>query len=288
MLDSIRKVKVADVSVYIFLSGGIDSSVVASQGFTNAVHMDGPEYKYAEQVAQRFNINLHVVSPGKFDAVECMTDYVLKCGEPSMAALIPYIVSRETAKLCKVAVSANGADELFFGYDRTSDKTSHEQLNHIFRGNEFNEIKSLHVGFPLDHRLSTGRMIELQTYVQHDLNKTLDFASMAHGLEVRAPFLDHRLVEAALSVPKEKIGRKALLKDMLRGMGFNDQFLNRPKMGFTLFQKPVNYDVDSAYQWALREGWLKDAKRSPRDHQYLKASAFRFRIWWETYKGKIA
>jgi len=136
--------------------------------------------------------------------------------------------------------------------------------------------------------MSQGRWFELQTYVQHDLNKTLDFASMAHGLEVRSPFLDHRLVEAALSVPQEKIGRKALLKDMLRGMGFNDAFLNRPKMGFTLYQKPTNYDVDGAYQWALANGWLKDAKRSPRDHQYLKASAFSFRIWWETFKNIIA
>ncbi len=279
VIDAIKKVKVADVPVYIFLSGGIDSSVVASQGFSHAVHMDGPEYKYAEQVAQRFGINLHTVSPGQFDAVECMTDYVLKCGEPSMAALIPYIVSRETSKLCKVAVSANGADELFFGYDRTTESISSGQLQHIFRDTNYGYTPGA-----IDSRLSQGRWLELQTYVQHDLNKTLDFASMAHGLEVRAPFLDHRLVEAALSVPKEKIGRKALLKDMLRGMGFNDQFLNRPKMGFTLYQKPTNYDVDGVYQWALREGWLQDAKRSPRDHQYLKASAFSFRIWWETFK----
>ncbi len=286
VIDAIKKVRVADVPVYIFLSGGIDSSVVASQGFSHAVHMDGPEYKYAEQVAQRFNINLHTVSPGKFDAVECMTDYVKKCGEPSMAALIPYIVSRETAKLCKVAVSANGADELFFGYDRTSDKVTQDQLNHIFRF--VDNYTDLRKETDIDERLSVGRWLELQTYVQHDLNKTLDFASMAHGLEVRNPFLDHRLVEAALSVPQEKIGRKQLLKDMLRGMGFNDQFLNRPKLGFTLFQKPVNYDVDGAYQWALANGWLKDGKRSPRDHQYLKAAAFSFKVWWETFKDKIA
>ncbi len=287
IIDSIKKVKVADVPVYIFLSGGIDSSVVASQGFQHAVHMDGPELRYAEQVAQRFGINLHVVSPGKFDAVECMTDYVQKCGEPSMAALIPYIVSRETSKLCKVAVSANGADELFFGYDRTTEHITHGQLDHIFRSNitNWNYPTSAMLCEP---RMSAGRWLELTTYVQHDLNKTLDFASMAHGLEVRAPFLDHRLVEAALSVQKEKIGRKALLKDMLRGMGFNDQFLNRPKMGFTLYQKPTNYDVDGAYVWCVKNGWLKDAKRSPRDNQYLKASAFSFKVWWDTFKEKIA
>jgi asparagine synthase (glutamine-hydrolysing) len=285
VIDSIKKVKVADVPVYVFLSGGIDSSVVTSQGFANAVHMDGPERKYAEQVAQRFGTKLHIVSPGQFDAVECMTDYVTKCGEPSMSALIPYIVSRETAKLCKVAVSANGADELFFGYDRTQQKVTQEQLSHIFR---LSGTTDLIKETDIDDQLSIGRWLELQTYVQHDLNKTLDFASMAWGLEVRAPFLDHRLVEAALSKPQADIGRKALLKQMLREQGFDDRFLNRPKMGFTLYQKPVNYDVDKAYKWCVLNGWLKDGKYSPRDLQYLKASAFSFRIWWETYKNKIA
>ncbi len=292
VIDSIKKVKVADVPVYIFLSGGIDSSVVASQGFTNAVHMDGPEYKYAEQVSQRYGINLHVVSPGKFDAVECMTDYVRKCGEPSMSALIPYIVSRETAKLCKVAVSANGADEIFFGYDRTQQNVTPEQYAHIFRKgvNDFVPFiyHSEETMNNINNNMSSGRWLELQTYVQHDLNKTLDFASMAHSLEVRSPFLDHRLVEAALSQPQEKIGRKALLKQMLREQGFDDRFLNRPKMGFTLYQKPTNYDVDKAYRWCVLNGWLKAGNYSPRDLQYLKASAFSFWVWWETFKNIIA
>lgn len=287
VIDAIKKVKVADVPVYLFLSGGIDSSVVASQGFQHAVHMDGPELGYAEKVAQRFGINLHIVSPGKFDAVECMTDYVRKCGEPSAAALIPYIVSRETAKLCKVAVSANGADELFFGYDRTRERPTTQQLQHIFRSMPVDQ-NYFHVYNAIDNRMSSGRWLELQTYVQHDLNKTLDFASMAHGLEVRSPFLDHRLVEAALSVPQEKIGRKALLKQMLREQGFDDRFLNRPKLGFTLYQKPINYDVDGAYRWCVDNGWLKDAAYSKRDQLYLNAAAFAFKVWLDTYKDIIA
>jgi asparagine synthase (glutamine-hydrolysing) len=215
-----------------------------------------------------------------------MTDYVRKCGEPSAAALIPYIVSRETAKLCKVAVSANGADELFFGYDRTSDDVTIPQLQHIFRQRNISE-EYFHIYPEIDPSMSSGRWLELQTYVQHDLNKTLDFASMAHGLEVRSPFLDHRLVEATLSQPKEKIGRKALLKQMLKEYGFNDQFLNRAKMGFTLYQQPTNYDVTGAFNWCIKNGWLKAGNYSPRDLQYLKATAFSFKIWWETFKNKI-
>jgi asparagine synthase (glutamine-hydrolysing) len=282
IFDAIKKVKVSDVPVYIFLSGGIDSTLVASQ-FQNAIHMDGPELPYAKQVAERFDLNLEVVSPKNTDAVKAMTDYVLKCGEPSMSAVIPYLTSEAASKFCKVAVSANGADELFFGYDRTTEKVSLEQFNHIFRKDDI----SVHHDAIRDMRISTGRWFELQAYVQHDLNKTLDFASMAHGLEVRSPFLNHKLVEAALSTPKEKIGRKQILKDILKEFGFNNAFLNRPKQGFSLYQKPTNYDVDGAFTWAVKNGWLKNQNYSGRDLLYLKASAFSFKIWWETFKEKI-
>ena len=294
ILDSIKKVKVADVGVYIFLSGGIDSTLVASQfSGGHAIHLDGPEYQYAKQAADRFGITLHNVSPKTTDAVEAMTDYVSKCGEPSMSALIPYIVSQEAAKLCKVAVSANGADEIMFGYDRTENFISTNQIKHIFRsdlsyGKEgLNEVHGWNwSGF--DNRLSKGRWLELQTYVKHDLNKTLDFASMAHSLEVRNPFLDHRLVEMALSMTKEQIGRKEILKKMLRGYGFDPSFLNRPKMGFTLYQKPANHNVDEAFKWCVQKGWLPNKHFGARDLQYLKASAFSFKIWHETFKNKIA
>ena len=287
IFDAIKKVKVADVPVYVFLSGGIDSSVVASQGFAHAIHMDSPEFKYAEQVSQRFGINLHKVEPKETDAVEAMTDYVTKCGEPSMSALIPYITSKEAARLCKVAVTANGADELFFGYDRTQDKITQNQLDHIFRNSGNIPCSWIMRKDDFDERLSEGRWGELMTYVQHDLNRTLDFASMAHSLEVRSPFLDHRLVEAALSKPQSEIGRKKHLKEILKGFGFNEQFINRPKMGFSLYKKPVNYDVDGAYNWCIKNGWLKNGNYSPRDVMYLKASAFSFKIWWETFKNKI-
>jgi asparagine synthetase B (glutamine-hydrolysing) len=42
---------------------------------------------------------------------------------------------------------------------------------------------------------------ELRTYTHHQLLRDTDVMSMAHSLEVRVPFLDHRLVEAVLSFP---------------------------------------------------------------------------------------
>jgi asparagine synthetase B (glutamine-hydrolysing) len=143
----------------------------------------------------------------------------------------------------------------------------------------------------IDDRLSWGRNLELQTYVQYDLNKTLDFASMAHGVEMRSPFLDHRLVEAALSIPEgihRKKGNKTILKEMLRKMGFSPQFLDRPKIGFSLTKQPkdLNRQLDLAWKWVKQEEFLTcdDAKLNGRDYQYLRMSALGFYYWFKAHK----
>lgn len=128
------------------------------------------------------------------------------------------------------------------------------------------------------------------TYVQHDLNKTLDYGSMAHSLEVRSPFLNHHLVEYALSVPANVVGRKQILKNMLQRMGFDHSFTDRQKMGFSLYTSPPNLDAlqTEAYRWCINEGWLRligDPGR--RDMMYLKASAFGFKRWWETWRDLL-
>lgn len=286
IIDSIDKVKLADVPVHIFLSGGIDSTLVASrfQG-GHAVHMDSMETDYAKMVANKFNIDLNIVSPKHTNIIESIKDYSLKCGEPSMSGIIPYITSKELSKHAKVGITANGADELFFGYDRTQQDVSKRQLEHMFRTGFDYQFKMDRI----DERLSSGRWLELQAYVQYDLNKTLDFASMAHTVEMRAPFLDHRLVEMALSIPQEKHGRKDILKGMLSKMGFNDSFLNRPKQGFSLNLKPNGLDElkTESYHWCIKNNFLKSQVYSPRDMQYLQMSALGFRYWYETFKDKI-
>lgn len=293
VLDAIRKVKVSDVPVKVFLSGGVDSTLVASQcGGMGAIHLDGPERKYAEQVSSKFGLGLHVVDPGEFDPVEMMSDYVTKSGEPAMAALIPYIVSREASKICKVAITANGADELFFGYNRTRQGACLDQITHMIR----HQLMSLAYDHMPNYSTldwSSGRWYELKYYVQFDLNQTLDRAAMCHGLEVRAPFLDHRLVEMALSIPEKEhrngLGNKSILKRMILGMGFDKTFVNRPKLGFSLFKEPKGLDFlqKQAFTWCMNEGFLRcDAsKLSPRDRKYLEYSAFSFKIWFDVWKN---
>jgi asparagine synthase (glutamine-hydrolysing) len=77
--------------------------------------------------------------------------------------------------------------------------------------------------------------LELRTYLCNQLLRDTDVMSMAHSLEVRAPFLDHRLVEfvASLPAPLKFAGQPKGL--MLRALGSRlpGEVTNRPKQGFT-------------------------------------------------------
>jgi asparagine synthase (glutamine-hydrolysing) len=76
--------------------------------------------------------------------------------------------------------------------------------------------------------------LELRVYLQNQLLRDTDVMSMVHSLEVRAPLLDHRLVEFVASVPASiKFARRP--KDlMLRALGnrLPDEVVARPKRGF--------------------------------------------------------
>lgn len=296
VLDAINLTKVSDVPIHIFLSGGIDSTLVASQ-FINgqAIHLDSPERQYAQFVADKFNIDLKVVQPETIETEEYLTDYSKQCGEPTMAGLIPYTTAKETAKYGKVAISANGADELFFGYNRTHQICNDEQESHILRKTMYENPAKWIYNCNTDFKKSTsGRWYELSYYVQFDLNKTLDFASMCHGLEVRSPFLDHRLVEMALSIHERehrKPDNKTILKRMLGKMGFDSNFLNRPKLGFSLFRQPERLDIliKQAWNWVHENGFLNvnHLNLSGRDIKYLEMSALGFYYWHKAWEHKI-
>src|SRR6185437_11533621 len=51
------------------------------------------------------------------------------------------------------------------------------------------------------HIIDRAMFVDIKTWLAYDVLHKVDRASMAHGLEVRAPFLDHRLVEYAASLP---------------------------------------------------------------------------------------
>ena len=84
---------------------------------------------------------------------------------------------------------------------------------------------------PLDRLLH----LNLRTYLVDDLLPKVDRMSMAHGLEVRAPFLDHDLAEWALRLPPPVKQRGLSLKRCLKRVAHDllpAEVLDRPKRGF--------------------------------------------------------
>jgi len=88
---------------------------------------------------------------------------------------------------------------------------------------------------PTDDDLSMIQYLDFKTYLPGDILTKVDRASMAHGLEVRVPLLDHQFVEwvSGLSASLKLKGQegKYILKKALEPLVPND-VLYRPKMGF--------------------------------------------------------
>lgn len=130
--EAVRRQLVSDVPLGCFLSGGVDSSVVAAAMratvtagqplHTFSIGFDDVRYdetKYAAAVARHLKTK-HQSFTVKPDAVEDLPKLARVYGEPfgDSSALPTHYLSRETRRHVKVALSGDGGDELFGGYDR--------------------------------------------------------------------------------------------------------------------------------------------------------------------------
>lgn len=123
--DSVEAHRISDVEVGCFLSGGVDSSFVASYfggqkaftvGFDNGGHYD--ESRYAADLAEAIGIEhfTHIIGEEEYwDALPQVQYYLDQpLADPSCVAL--YFVSKLASEHVKVVLSGEGADELFGGY----------------------------------------------------------------------------------------------------------------------------------------------------------------------------
>ena len=128
---SVRKRLVADVPLGAFLSGGIDSSIITalaarevkglntfSIGFRDEPMFD--ETRHARAVAKMHSTNHTEFMLSTDDLLGCIFNVMGYTDEPfaDSSALAVYILSRETRKKVTVALSGDGADELFAGYNK--------------------------------------------------------------------------------------------------------------------------------------------------------------------------
>jgi asparagine synthase (glutamine-hydrolysing) len=307
--EAVRRRLVSDVPLGAFLSGGIDSSaivgVMASQidrpvetftiGFDDRDGFD--ERPYARQVATRHGTAHHeyVVHP---DAVDLVERLVWHHDQPfgDSSAVPTFLLSEATRGEVTVALSGDGGDELFAGYERFAAGLLAQRYRALpgpirravrssaellpagsLRGRAASAQRFARVaeqGLPdayrswisyvqdpernalLDGKGNTWAIddyrsiwarssgtdtldrlldLNLRTYLLDDLLVKADRMSMAHGLEVRSPFLDTELLRVAASLePRLKL-RGIRLKRVLKAAITDlvpDEILNRRKRGF--------------------------------------------------------
>jgi asparagine synthase (glutamine-hydrolysing) len=98
--------------------------------------------------------------------------------------------------------------------------------------------------------------LEARCYMQNTLLRDSDFMSMAHGLEVRVPLIDHQLARRTLSLPGSwKLNGKTPKPLLLRALRAKlpEKIVHRPKRGFTMpFEHWLRSELRSSIQQALR------------------------------------
>ncbi len=305
----------SEVPLGVFLSGGVDSSIVAglvqqtaaervktfSIGFSVASY---DETDYAREVARSLGTE-HYEFRCQADAVSILEQLVYYYDDPlaDSSAIPTFYLSQLTRQHVTVALSGDGGDELFAGYKRYLAVRLGEHLQHLpsavrellkparwswlpdsglqrspgrrwkrfleglahsqahrhlewvciynearrgaLYSDEFVHQLSDHdpVAFleqayaRVERRdlVTAASLVDLLTYLPCDLMAKTDTASMAHGLECRQPYLDHRLVELAAAIPASLKLRGARGKQILI-QAFADllppRIQRRSKMGF--------------------------------------------------------
>jgi len=308
--DSVEKRLIADVPVGIFLSGGIDSSVIAyfakkqkqdiktfSIGFDESSF---DESLYAQQVADFLKTEHYHKKFSSNDLLDVIPEVINKLDEPfgDPSILPTYLLSKFTSEKVKVALGGDGGDELLMGYPNhrvqkiisllglagfkskinlnkaldklffVSDKNltfSYKikryaqsiafpalyrdflniggylnKIENLFNfntkeGNLFNFAEDFLGNYRDKSYLDKINVLFMKYYLQDDILFKVDRASMYNSLEVRAPFLDYRLVDFINSLPLEyklkNFKTKYILKELMRDK-LPKNIIHRKKKGF--------------------------------------------------------
>jgi asparagine synthase (glutamine-hydrolysing) len=274
LTEAVRLRLRADVPVGIYLSGGIDSALVAAKvkslvswrphAFTISFVDEGEPYdevEVAKRVARHVGLEHHVLEV----TTETLLRNLARClwhVETTLSDLAPvgkYLLSGLAQQHVKVVLTGEGSDEVFLGYDvfRGTAQRGFADANSrraslarrafralkgtVLHARQFLRPKSWLVASPKSTRARVlpggprawsdpgqieGRApVVQQQYrrlVTHLPNVILcayaDRTEMAHSIEGRVPFLDHRLFEVARDIPPEYKIRDGVEKYIIRSI----------------------------------------------------------------------
>ncbi len=272
---SVKKRMIADVEIGALLSGGVDSTLIcayAQKYSTNPLKTFSLGYgelinelPFAKQASDKIGTD-HFTLQASADLtaeLELVTQYL---DEPhSSSSNFPqHLVSKLASSKVKVALSGDGADELFLGYGwywKYWNTSKSDRLKNMIFSNQFNEYMKYISIFSKKERLlfmknqsavnndilgqetisvdSTDikkiNIFDITTYLPGQLLVKVDRTSMMNSLEIRCPFLDYKLAEYVYNLPIEykmdKINGKIILKDILSEI-MPEDFVYRKKQGF--------------------------------------------------------
>ncbi|RXJ93853.1 asparagine synthase (glutamine-hydrolyzing) [Malaciobacter molluscorum] len=287
LINSVKKRLVSDVEVATLLSGGIDSSLTSAFyakysdkqintfciGYDEHTHYS--ELPFARIVSKHINSNHNELIIQRKDFIQTIDKMLEHTDEPfaDSASIPTYLLSEFINKKgIKVALSGEGSDESFLGYDNYfkmldyyKTEGSEEEFNltkewefnnrafnkqHIYQtcGETFTEKQKekLFLDYKIKDHLKNYKKcnyddfkwltyVDFKVWIAEVLMTKIDRMSMAHSLELRAPFLDHKLVEYMLSVDKNiKCGNtnKYLLKQIAQKY-LPKEIVHRQKKGFS-------------------------------------------------------
>ncbi len=276
LVRALRRQMMGDVNVGVFLSGGLDSSLVAAIASrianergrrlqTFAVGTEAsPDLAAARTVAEYLGCDHVEVTYTAAEALESLPNVVraIESFDPGLvrSAVPNYMLARTTRQHVKVVLTGEGADELFAGYDYMR---------------EFTDDDALHA--------------ELERTVRslHNLNlQRCDRVTMAHAVEARVPFLDRSVIAWALRIPpgeKQGVPEKRLLREAFTGW-LPDEFLWRAKAEFgdgsgarDVLSEAVEVTV-SDEEFEAERGAVEPALRTKEEVAY-------YRVWREHLQG---
>ncbi|MDC8447067.1 MAG: asparagine synthase (glutamine-hydrolyzing) [Nitrospira sp.] len=155
---------------------------------------------------------------------------------------------------------------------------------------------------PCSDPLERILLADMETYLPDDELRKADRLSMWHSLEVRVPFLDHKLVEFIATIPShlklKGLEKKHILIQCLKGI-LPDSILNRRKQGFSIplaawlrgplrellrahLSKQTLQDV-GVFNVTVVEDMMNDHDRNARNYETQLWAVLAFVVWHRRY-----
>lgn len=277
--SSVQIRNLSDVPVGTYLSGGLDSSIIthlANQKHSWTVGFnDNNEFSYARAVAKMYHTDHCETIVDYSNFIPILNKMIDIRKEPISVPneVLLYIMTKEVKKKNTVVLSGEGADELFYGYDRIfwwaqNNSWSIESFNKLYSYGSNSDLEIIEDVMHSYEKYNTP-LEKISAFFQvdhlHSLLRRLDSSTMLNSVEARVPFVDHRIVElmAGASFDYRTNSGNEVKSPLKRiyGTKLPSEVVNRKKVGFPVpldkifsnnFIKPMDAWLDYNLNYLIK------------------------------------